>query len=138
MKSNSIIILLLLFQIKSLASSHSREQDDVKFVGQTLRKYCKACHGLGKLRFIHSENDNELWDYILNNRAPNSGDYWYRSIQEVLDWPSDDAPPFNQMMLPPNQDWMPKGIKRLQLARDEPGNISTRKRVLSILRNGPH
>ncbi len=106
---------------------------DVAYTVGKLRTYCAACHALGELRFIHSDDDEEVWDYLFQAQAPNSKKIWAQAILEVLDWPSDAAPPFNQMMKPPDQDWMPKGKKRLNLAADSVDGIAARRKMRADL-----
>lgn len=103
---------------------------DVAFTVGKLRTYCKACHAIGELRFIHSEDDAEVWNHLFTARAPNSGKLWADGIVEVLSWPSDEPPPFDQLMDPPERDWMPRGSKRLHLAADSEG---ARRRIIESL-----
>lgn len=100
---------------------------------RTLRKYCGACHAVGALRFIHSENDDELWSYILTHEVPETRKLWAQRIYETLNWPSDSPPPFGQLMEPPLHDWMPKGVKRLEFASDKTGSIQTRRIILETI-----
>lgn len=100
-----------------------------------LRQFCAACHAVGSIRFIRSEDDNEVWQYIYMNRAPNSQKIWAQNIIDVLSWPSDVPPPFDQPMDPGNnRDWMPKGAKRLSLASDSVDAQATRKLMLEALK----
>ncbi len=100
-----------------------------------LRQFCAACHAVGSLRFIRSEDDNEVWQYIYLNQAPNSRKLWAQNIIDVLNWPSDAPPPFDQPMDPGNnRDWMPKGAKRLSLASDTASGQPTRMLMLEALK----
>ena len=99
---------------------------------EKLRTYCRACHGLEKLRFIYSDDDEELWQYIREQVAPNSGKLWVDAIYEVLNWPTDEPPPFSQK-IKPNKDWMPKGSKRLRFADDYTEDTSSRHLMLEAL-----
>lgn len=100
-----------------------------------LRQYCAACHAVGSIRFIRSEDDAEVWQYIYMNRAPNSQKIWAQNIIDVLSWPGDVPPPFDQPMDPGNnRDWMPKGAKRLSLAQDAVDGQATRKLMLEALK----
>lgn len=110
--------------------------DDVAQTAVTkLRTFCTACHGIGNLRFIRSEDDREVWNYIYLNKAPNSQKLWAENILQVLSWPTDVPPPFDQPMDPGNnRDWMPKGAKRLSFSTDKVGDMATRKFLLEALR----
>lgn len=100
-----------------------------------LRQYCAACHAVGNVRFIRSDDDAEVWQYIYLNRSPNANKLWSENIIEVLSWPGDVPPPFDQPMDPGhNRDWMPKGAKRLSLAAKTVGGVATRKLMLQALR----
>lgn len=101
-----------------------------------LRQHCGACHGLGPLRFIWSGDDRELWRTLYSTRAPASGKTWAEGIAKVLSWPSDAPPPFDQVM-EPGRDWMPKGIKRVELANDMAGGMRVRRLILEALARGP-
>ncbi len=86
---------------------------------QELRQHCEACHGLGDLRFINSDDDQEMWDYILSTNVPNTNKLWIKAMIPVLSWPSDEPPPFDQYMDPATKsDWMPRGYKRIPFATD--------------------
>lgn len=123
-----ILISLVVCSIHATAS-------DAKWTAGKLRQYCNACHGLGdELRFIFSDNDEDTWNFIFTNTSPKSGKRWAEMIIKVLDWPSDTPPPFDQMMNPPDDDWMPKGQKRLQLAEDIVGTYPARKLMLNSLK----
>lgn len=99
-----------------------------------LRQYCKACHAVGALKFIQSDDDREMWNSLFANRAPKSGKVWAQGIAEVLQWPAETAPPFDQIMDPSgNRDWMPKGAKRLDFATDFIGATSVRRLILQAL-----
>jgi hypothetical protein len=106
---------------------------DVAFTVGKLRAYCKACHAIGELRFIHGEDDGEVWNYLFTGRAPNSGKLWADGIVEVLSWPSDKPPPFDQLMAPPDRDWMPRGSKRLHLAADAENGVPVRRLLIEAL-----
>lgn len=100
-----------------------------------LRQYCAACHAVGNVRFIRSDDDSEVWQYIYFNRSPNANKLWSENIIEVLSWPGDVPPPFDQPMDPGhNRDWMPKGAKRLSLAAETVDGVATRKLMLQALR----
>jgi hypothetical protein len=111
---------------------------DAKVAIQKMRTYCGACHAVGDLRFIRSDDDAEVWAYLFANRAPNSRKIWAQNIVEVLSWPRDVPPPFDQPMDPGNnRDWMPKGAKRLTFAEDQVGGEATRQLILRKLRAQP-
>ena len=128
MKAAALLFTLLTASLPALAES------DPWFAARKLRQHCRACHGLGEMRFIFSDNDQENWEYLFNNRAPKSGKIWAVAIVEVLSWPSDSPPPFNQMLNPPDKDWMPKGSKRLKFASDTWNGESVRKLIIEDLR----
>lgn len=98
----------------------------------SLRKYCKACHAVDTLRFIHTEDDEELWRTLFNEKSPKSGKLWVERIITVLDWPNGVTPPFDQP-ISADSDWMPKGYKRTLLSED----MGKRETILETLRNGP-
>lgn len=102
---------------------------DVAYTVGKLRTYCAACHALGDLRFINSDDDQAVWEYLFHNKSPQSKRLWSEAILDVLDWPSDAAPPFNQMKKPPSEDWMPKGKKRVYLAADSESGVTARRRI---------
>lgn len=99
-----------------------------------LRQYCQACHALGELRFIYSDNNEELWREISYGISPKSKMIWKRKIYEVLNWPT-DAPPSFQEPMSASGDWMPKGIKRLDLANDKTDGTFTRRIMLETLKD---
>lgn len=101
---------------------------------EKLRTYCRSCHAVGALRFIHSEDDAEVWTYITETRVPGSQTLWREAIFAVLDWPQDAPPPFDELKDPAaGRDWMPKGVKRLQLADDYVDSRSVRAVMLEAL-----
>lgn len=101
---------------------------------QKLRQYCQACHAVEELRFIPSDNNEQMWWTIFNERSPKSGKLWVEAILKVLDWPNDTMPPF-QSPISPGNDWMPKGKKRIDLAKDHVDGIAVRKIILETLKN---
>ncbi len=112
---------------------------DVAYTVGKLRKYCAACHGLGDLRFIHSDDDEVVWDFILHNPSPKSKRRWADAILDVLDWPTDNPPPFTQLKKPPSEDWMPRGKKRLDFAADYESGMPARRRMredIQLARDG--
>mgnify|MGYP001006421172 CR=1 FL=1 len=139
-------LLLLPVTLLSFGSTAGHQQhsqtlsDDLltppqMFAMQKLRQYCTACHGLGKLRFIYSDDNVSLWKDIHTLRSPKSQNLWVDEILKVLDWPSNSAPPFDQMIQSPDKDWMPKGKKRLDLASDQDEGYYARQAILDVLRN---
>ena len=112
----------------ALASTASALDGERKFTAQKLREYCNACHGLGDLRFIYNDNDDDLWKYIFTYNVPGKNKLWAQRITELLDWPSDQAPPADQT------DWMPKGIKRLDLAQDVENGVPARRIMVETLK----
>ncbi len=120
-----VVILLLL-------STAAHAGDEV-LASKKIRQYCFACHASGSRRFIYSESDEEMWDYIFNHHAPGSGKLWAEGIRDVLNWPTNSPPPFNQYMVSPSQDWMPKGVKRLQLSEEMHEGMPMRQFILETL-----
>lgn len=121
-------IVLLLYAARSFALTDDLDSAQ-RFVTQKLRTYCNACHGVGELRFIYSDDDLAMWNYIFSNNAPTAKVLWAKQIVALLDWPDDEAPPGSQTQ------WMPKGAKRLELAADNENGESTRRRLIAILRS---
>jgi len=118
-------LVALLCSVLGALSAHA----DVTFTVGRLRTHCAACHAVGELRFLHSDDDEEVWENLFREKAPHSQKIWAQAILEVLDWPTDAPPPFNQMMKPPDRDWMPKGKKRLNLATDTVDGVSARRKM---------
>lgn len=107
---------------------------DPLFAAAKLREYCKACHAVGTMKFIQSDDDREFWNALFVERSPRSGKVWAVAISEVLGWPTDVAPPYDRVMDPPsNRDWMPKGAKRLDLAADSEGGTPVRRLILQAI-----
>lgn len=142
------VVVLFLFLItgcgesppsSSVASASLRLTGDMDARAVTMTKirtHCNSCHGVGPLRFIYSSNDEEVWSYIKDTIVPNSDKRWVEAIIDVLSWPTDAAPRFDVWRLPSeNKDWMPKGVKRLQLAEDMTDGISTRRIMLQVLQD---
>lgn len=121
------LALVLLAAVKIGAAA------DVSWSVGKLRSYCAGCHAIGEVRFIRSDDDNEVWKFLFENRAPKSGKIWAEGIREALNWPTDKAPPVDQMLQPPDRDWMPKGVKRTRLAADVENGTSARKRLIQEL-----
>jgi hypothetical protein len=97
-----------------------------------IRKYCQACHGVGDLRFITSEKDSEVWEFIFRERTP-KGVIWAEEMIRVLDWPT-NSPPANNSLLAPGRDWMPKGKKRYDMVEEHLGDEDAREFLLRSLR----
>lgn len=130
-----MIVLLSLLFVLSPVQGFAADREEA---AQGLRKYCKSCHGVGELRFIYSPDDGELWDYLFRNDSPNLKRPWSEAILQVLDWPSDQPPPADIPMVPPDRDWMPKGIKRRFFARAQTEDGENLRRViLRALKDGP-
>lgn len=132
-----VLLIALLLELVNSAAADARFYDPLPpepaLAVQKLRTHCKACHGLGELRFLPSENDAETWRFILTERSPRSQKIWAEVIREVLDWPTDEPPPFDQMMVPPDRDWMPKGYKRIAFSQDSVETELTRRFLLRVL-----
>ena len=103
-----------------------------KFTVMKLRTYCNACHGVGELRFFFSDDDDEVWNYLKTQTAPKSKKIWAQAIKEVLSWPSETPPDFSATIAA-GKDWMPKGYKRLQMAKDSVNGQTARAFILSTL-----
>ena len=104
-----LYIALIVFVLCSLAFSYEQTVP-------LLRKYCKACHAIGKRKFIKSEIDEEVWDYIFSAQAP-SKQTWAEAMVEVLNWPTHE-PPDPSVPMAPGRDWMPKGVKRFEIVEE--------------------
>lgn len=102
---------------------------DVAYTVGKLRKYCAACHALGDLRFIHSDDDQVVWEFLFRGMSPQSKRPWAEAILDVLDWPGDSPPPFTHLKKPPSEDWMPKGKKRLDFAADLDNGVPARRKM---------
>lgn len=132
--ASPLIVIFLALAGPALGRCHDTEiTAEQALAVQKLRTHCKACHALGELRFLPSEDDSVTWDFVLHERSPRSGKLWVEAIREVLDWPTDDPPPFDQLMAPPDRDWMPKGYKRIVFARDVVEGEPTRRFLLRVL-----
>lgn len=124
-------------QIESARKNRQFERSNTAISSAKLREYCKACHGIGSMRFIWTESDEDLWAYIFVNNAPNRNRLWAESIYEVLNWPSTRPPASFPVMDPPNgRDWMPKGSKRLSFADDTVDSTLVRQIILESLKTG--
>ena len=131
--STRVVLFCMGLFLSALSFSDSLTPSQT-FTCVKLRQYCQACHGLGELRFIYSENNEDLWKEISYGISPKSKMVWKRKIYEVLNWPS-DAPPSFQEPMSAGSDWMPKGIKRLDLANDKTNGTSTRRIMLETLKD---
>lgn len=119
-----VVMCVIVFALTTRAEALDGKK---KFTALKLREYCAACHDLGDLRFIYDDNDDNLWKYIFTNDVPGKTKLWAQRIVEVLSWPSDQAPPADQT------DWMPRGIKRFDLAQDVEGGTAVRRIILDAL-----
>lgn len=81
-----------------------------------LRHYCKSCHAVGKNRFITSDDDTVVLEYLIHNRAP-SGDIWMDAIADTLNWPESRMPGMLERT-PNNRRYMPLGRKREDIYTD--------------------
>jgi hypothetical protein len=111
----------------------SRASESQTAVVAKLRTHCQACHAVGSLRFIYSDDNQTVWNELFTRRAPGTGKLWAEGIVEVLSWPSDTPPAHDQPMDPPNRDWMPKGAKRADLAGDRLENQPARRVIIERL-----
>jgi hypothetical protein len=116
-------ILVLLASLTALADT----PPDTLTAAAKLRVYCKACHAVGDQKFIYDDNDDHLWDYILHHDSPVSHKLWAQRIVEVLQWPSEDPPPASQT------NWMPRGIKRNQMAGEKTNGVPTRRFIVETI-----
>ena len=73
-----------------------------------------------------------MWDYISTHDSPISHNLWVKQIVERLNWPTPDSPPASETQ------WMPKGIKRIELSEDIDNDTgeSARLRMLRTLKAG--
>jgi len=132
----ALAILVTLLSVSSEAFAQDSEVTDrVTVTAAKLRTFCQACHGIGELRFFRGETDAEMFRFIVSEKAPRSGKLWIDSIIEVLSWPGSRMPAFDEFMIPPDRDWMPKGARRIDLARDSVDGIPTREVILETLRS---
>lgn len=128
------LFLVVLVGGAALSTAHASGATELERAAvQKLRTHCNACHGLGKLRFLWSQDDDAVWHYLLTAQAPVSRKIWAEGIIEVLDWPGGKMPAFDTT-LPSGKDWMPKGIKRVDLATDRLNGRDAREEVLALLR----
>jgi hypothetical protein len=115
----------------------AKAQDHRQVAIDKLRQYCAACHGVGTLRFIRSDDDQIFWDSLFTERPDPNSRTWAELIAEVLDWPLDRPyPDFRQLRVPPNKDWMPKGFGRVELSEDIIGDQKARLIITDELRTG--
>ena len=129
-------IFMILTVLTALGASTIARASDVDWTVNKLRTYCAACHALGSVRFIYSDKNEDVWNYISAQKAPRSQKIWKDAIVEVLNWPTNSPPPPSPLMDPANnRDWMPKGSKRIDLANDQEGGTSIRRRIISELQN---
>ena len=113
--------------------ANAEEPNQISFTVKKLRLYCAACHAVGKVRFIYSDEDETVWRDLFTKTAPVSKRIWSKEIVDVLSWPTSTPPPFGQMIHFPNKDWMPKGAKRIALAKDIDAGTATRHRIIEAL-----
>lgn len=97
-----------------------------------LREYCAACHGYGDREFLVSDDNGEVWRYIRNEPAPHYN-RWIDGIIHTLSWPTED-PPKPSDVIEPGRHWMPRGTKRIDIARDQYQGRSVRKVLLEGLK----
>lgn len=100
-----------------------------EFTARKLREYCAACHASGNIRFLTSENDEELWRVMRDERAPLSRKRWVDQIVMLLDWPGGKMPSIRD-----EPQWMPMGMKRQKLASDRELGRPTREILLESLK----
>ena len=100
------------------AESFETAPMDVKIqVVSALTTYCAACHGIGRLNFLPTEEPADNWAVLFSEISPLSKLKWNVAITQALAWPSNSPPPFDTLRDPQNKrDWMPKGRKRIQIS----------------------
>lgn len=98
---------------------------------KALDENCRACHGLGDIRFIYSDSHRVNWEY-LKVAMFDSKKTWLEVVYDVLDWPTDEAPEFDSKRRGSKQ-WMPIGAKRLHLADEMVDGKSLRKTMLETI-----
>lgn len=116
-----------------MAKSQAGLADDQAIVAEKLLKYCRACHGLGTLRFLPSTETEHIWATLTTEYVPNTTILWKDAIIGALSWPT-AMPPAAGSMRVPGKEWMPKGIKRLELAADSIEAESARLFILRALK----
>jgi hypothetical protein len=100
---------------------------------EALLHYCRACHGVGALRFIRSNELDVVWQTVQTETVPGSPTLWRDAIAAALDWPQDSPPAPGTQRLP-GKEWMPKGVMREAIAHDVLGEETARVFLLRMLR----
>lgn len=104
---------------------------DVAFAA--MNKYCRSCHGVGRLRFFHSDNPRDFFADLNKMTSPISNTKWLPLIVDAISWPTDEAPSFETTRYPSGKDWMPLGSKRLSLSDDFIGDVKARHFLVQYL-----
>jgi hypothetical protein len=106
---------------------------DQTTAADALVHYCRACHGVGALRFIRGTDSADVWQTIQTEVVPGTSTVWRDAIIAALDWPG-ATPPAAGSERAPGKEWMPKGVVRDAIARDVLGDETARMLLLRVLR----
>lgn len=103
-------------------------------VFQGLNKYCRSCHGVGRLRFFFTESPKEFFESIKAEQSPKSQSLWVDAMIDVLSWPTELTPSFESQRSP-SGDWMPIGAKRNHITEDMIEGVPARQYILQYLKD---
>ena len=104
-------------------------------LAQKLIQFCRPCHGIGKRRFLRSEDPAEIWTTITTELVPDTKTLWREAMITALSWP-DATPPAPGTGYAPGKEWMPKGALRGDLASDTVPGEATRSFLVRVLQAG--
>ena len=133
MKSLGKSVSKFVFLTMVLANSERVIANERAIAAEKLLTYCRACHGLGNLRFLPSTDVGEIWRTLTTEKMPNSDLLWKEGIIATLSWPN-DVPPSSGSVRLPGKEWMPKGVKRLEIAAESIESESVRSFLLRVLK----
>lgn len=93
-------------------------------------KYCKACHGLGEVKFMMTANADANWENFFVLQSP-YGVPWATVMLEALTWPVDNP----DLLSKPQYfyDWMPIGSKRFEIITQKIGKQDARQFLANSL-----
>jgi hypothetical protein len=110
--------------------TNMRGEKTASKVGMLITKYCQACHAVGDIRFINSEDPEIVWEDIFVVMGPYKVP-WATVIYDRLNWPVDDP---EKLFKPAHgSDWMPLGSKRYDIVDQKINGESARKYLLAAL-----
>lgn len=133
-KAKLVAFMMLLQLTSNVGVCDHSSGPDSRLAVTLMREYCRACHAVGDRRFLISDDNDEVWRFIFHAPAP-SGEIWSRSIVKVLDWPTKE-PPDPSKPMSPELDWMPKGMKRLEIVQQMVGPLDAREFILEAVEKG--